>query len=111
MFAADYIAALDGITVIHGGWINHHWMQVVYQLCNGLAGLAYSFIVTSLILFVMSFVPGCQLRVTAEEEKVGIDQCEINQSAYHFNFDTPLREITPNNTIDLSATEGGRIVR
>ena len=32
VFAADYVAALDGVTVIPGGWVNHNWIQVAYQL-------------------------------------------------------------------------------
>ena len=36
-FAADYVAALDGITVIPGGWINGHWVQLGYQLAGSVA--------------------------------------------------------------------------
>src|SRR6266496_2772442 len=32
VFAADYVAALDGVSVIPGGWIEHKWIQVAYQL-------------------------------------------------------------------------------
>jgi ammonium transporter, Amt family len=37
LFAADYVAALDGVTVIPGGWINGHWVQLGYQLAGSTA--------------------------------------------------------------------------
>ena len=30
LFAADYVAALDGVTVIPGGWIQGNWIQLGY---------------------------------------------------------------------------------
>lgn len=27
---SDYIAHLDGYSVIEGGWLNHHWVQLGY---------------------------------------------------------------------------------
>jgi ammonium transporter, Amt family len=37
VFAADYITALDGVTVIPGGWINGHFVQLGYQLAGSTA--------------------------------------------------------------------------
>jgi len=37
LFAADYVAALDGVTVIPGGWINHNYIQLGYQLAGATA--------------------------------------------------------------------------
>jgi ammonium transporter, Amt family len=39
------IAALDK-SVIPGGWIDHHWIQIGYQLANSLSATLYSFAVT-----------------------------------------------------------------
>lgn len=75
--AADYIAALDGFSVIQGGWVNGHWVQLAIQLADSVAGLAYSFVMTSLILLVIGLVgtkvTAMRLRVTDEEEERGID--------------------------------------
>jgi ammonium transporter, Amt family len=84
LFAADYIAALDGITKIDGGWVNHHYIQLAYQLCNCVTGFAYAFLVTLLILLVMNYTPGLSLRVSEEEEMDGIDEVEIGHPAYNF---------------------------
>lgn len=86
LFAADYIAALDGFTVIQGGWVNHHYIQLAYQLCNCVTGFAYAFFVTLFILFVMNWIPGLSLRVSEEEEIEGIDAVEIGHPAYAFGF-------------------------
>ena len=32
LFAADYVAHLDGVSVINGGWIQGNWIQLGYQL-------------------------------------------------------------------------------
>lgn len=37
LFAADYVAGLDGVTVIPGGWVNGHWVQLGYQLAGSTA--------------------------------------------------------------------------
>ncbi|KAI4687515.1 ammonium transporter Amt1 [Alternaria novae-zelandiae] len=87
-FAADYIAHLDGYTVIDGGWLNHHWIQLGYQLADSFTGGAYSFLGTCLILgaldFIGRFIPAFRLRATEEEEAAGIDDIEIGEFAYDY---------------------------
>ncbi|KAH9870662.1 ammonium transporter Amt1 [Plenodomus lingam] len=87
-FAADYIAHLDGATIIDGGWLNHHWIQLGYQLADSFAGGAYSFIGTCIILGVLDFfgkfVPVLRLRASEEEEALGIDDVEIGEFAYDY---------------------------
>jgi ammonium transporter, Amt family len=84
IFAADYIAALDGTTVIPGGWINHNWIQVAHQLTDAITGFSYSFAMTCVILFVMNLTPGLSLRASEEAEIIGIDEAEIGEFAYDF---------------------------
>ncbi|KAK3113712.1 hypothetical protein LTR53_008715 [Teratosphaeriaceae sp. CCFEE 6253] len=97
LFAADYIAHLDGYTVIPGGWLNHHWIQLAIQLCDSVVGMAYSFTVTALILVIMSYagryVPALRLRATKEEEALGIDDVELGEFAYDYVELT--REVKP----------------
>jgi Amt family ammonium transporter len=78
-FAADYIAHLDGVTVINGGWLNHHWIQLGYQLADSFSGGAYSFGGTCIILFVLNLIPGFKLRATEDAEILGIDDSEIGE--------------------------------
>ncbi|KAI0468580.1 ammonium transporter [Xylaria cf. heliscus] len=83
-FAADYIAHLDGTTVIHGGWVNHNWIQLAYQLADSAAGGAYSFGGTCIILFVINLIPGLKIRASEEAEILGIDDAEIGEFAYDY---------------------------
>ncbi|KAL7772007.1 hypothetical protein CFE70_001960 [Pyrenophora teres f. teres 0-1] len=87
-FAADYIAHLDGYTVIPGGFLNRHWMQMVYQLADSFSGGTYSFIGTCIILgildFIGKFIPAFRLRASEEEEAAGIDDVEIGEFAYDY---------------------------
>lgn len=72
-FAADYIAALDGATVIDGGWIQHNWIQLGYNLAGTVSIAAWSFVVTIALLLLMNWIPGLRVRISAEEEDEGYD--------------------------------------
>ena len=78
---SDYIAHLDGFSVIEGGWLNRHWVQMGYQLADSFAGFAYSFSGSCLILFLINLIPGCSLRASEEAEVLGIDEAEIGEFA------------------------------
>lgn len=88
IFATDYIAHLDGVTVIKGGWLNHHWVQLAYQLADACAGMTWSFACTYLILMALKllgkYVPALRLRVDLEQEEQGIDEAEIGEFAYDY---------------------------
>lgn len=84
LFASKTIAALDGSTTIDGGWIEHHYIQLGYQIAGTVAAAAYSFVVTVLILFVIKHIPGLHLRVTPEEEEVGLDSAEHDEYAFDY---------------------------
>ncbi|KAI5926791.1 ammonium permease [Camillea tinctor] len=83
-FAADYIAHLDGVTVIEGGWLNQHWIQLAYQLADSVCGGVYSFGGTCIILFIMNWVPGLKIRASENDEILGIDDAEIGEFAYDY---------------------------
>ncbi|KAJ8123928.1 hypothetical protein ONZ43_g233 [Nemania bipapillata] len=83
-FAADYIAHLDGTSVIKGGWLNQNWIQLAYQLADSAAGGAYSFGGTCIILFVINLIPGLKIRASEEAEILGIDDAEIGEFAYDY---------------------------
>ncbi|KAG0326262.1 hypothetical protein BGZ99_009798 [Dissophora globulifera] len=86
VFAQSWVAALDGVTSIPGGWLDGHWIQVAFQLADSAAGLGWSFTVTFLILFIMNKIPGLNLRVKADNEQRGLDLAELGESAYaHLN--------------------------
>jgi Amt family ammonium transporter len=41
----------DGSTAIPGGWLDHHYIQLAYQLADSVASLAYSFVMTVCSVF------------------------------------------------------------
>jgi len=81
----NYIAHLDGVTNIAGGWLNHHWVQLGYQIADSVAGGLYSFTGTCLILacleFLGNYLPALKLRVSEQDEVMGIDDAEIGEFA------------------------------
>jgi len=80
----NYIAHLDGFSVIAGGWLNQNYVQLGYQLADSVAGFSYSFGMTCIILFIMNFIPGLSLRVTADEEDLGLDDGQLGEFAYDY---------------------------
>jgi ammonium transporter, Amt family len=83
-FAVDWVAHLDNIQVIKGGWLNQNWIQLAYQLADSVCGGAYSFAGTCLILFILNLIPGLQLRASEDAEILGIDDSEIGEFAYDY---------------------------
>ncbi|KAL8283225.1 hypothetical protein RQP46_006003 [Phenoliferia psychrophenolica] len=83
LFADARVVTFDG-TVIAGGWINHHWKQIGYQLAGAVATIGYTFGVTMIILFVMNKIPGLHLRVSTFEEIVGLDESQHGEFAFDF---------------------------
>ncbi|ORY87145.1 ammonium transporter [Protomyces lactucae-debilis] len=84
LFAKKSIAALDGATVISGGWLDSNWIQLGYQLADTVTVFAYSFAVTCAILAIMNYIPGLSLRASEDAERLGMDEAEIGEFAYDY---------------------------
>jgi hypothetical protein len=82
LFAADYIAALDGVSHIRGGWVNGHFVQLGYQLAISVAAFAYSLVVSGALLLLMERVARLSLRTVEIEEMKGVDEVDIGETAY-----------------------------
>jgi ammonium transporter, Amt family len=83
-FADRAVAHLDNVQVINGGWINQNWVQLGYQLADSVVGGTYSFVGTTLILFIINLIPGLRLRANENAEILGIDDAEIGEFAYDY---------------------------
>lgn len=64
--------------------MNHHWIQLAYQLADSICGGCYSFAGTCIICFILNLIPGLQLRTTENAEILGIDDAEIGEFAYDY---------------------------
>uniref|UniRef100_A0A1D1YUX0 Ammonium transporter n=1 Tax=Anthurium amnicola TaxID=1678845 RepID=A0A1D1YUX0_9ARAE len=82
IFAETGVPSLDG-TVLPGGWLSGHWVQIGYQIADSVTGVSYSFVVTYLILFIMDKIPGLSLRADPESEAKGLDETELGELAYY----------------------------
>lgn len=95
LFATDYVAASDGSVVedpsgrIDGGWMNHHWKQLGYQLAGSCSVALWSFVLTSILLLITDRIPKLKLRLSEEEELMGVDLAEIGENVFSEDeFDT-----------------------
>ena len=46
IFAQASVAGFDGFTVIPGGWLDRHYIQLAWHVADSAAGLSYSFVMT-----------------------------------------------------------------
>jgi Amt family ammonium transporter len=81
VFAQKSVAGVDG-TIIEGGWLDGNWMQVPIQALDTVAGMAWSFVVTWILLFIIDHIPGLHIRASPEEEREGLDRAELGVSMY-----------------------------
>ncbi|KIY67790.1 ammonium transporter [Cylindrobasidium torrendii FP15055 ss-10] len=109
LFAQKSIAAFDGFSVVDGGWIDHNWIQLGYQVADSVAGVGYSFAMTTLILWILHYIPFCRLRLSDEESKVvqsiGIDDYYMAEYAYDY---VGLEQEISESADQIGATTGGR---
>lgn len=73
IFATAKISALDGIpTIVHGA-VDGNGVQVGRQLAEICAIFAWSFTCSVIMLMVLKYIPGMQLRVSDDIEEIGLD--------------------------------------
>ncbi|KAF6759403.1 ammonium transporter [Ephemerocybe angulata] len=84
LFAQHSVAGFDGFTDIPGGWLDHNYIQLGYQVADSVAGVGYSFVVTTGILWAMHYIPGLRLRVSEETEILGLDEVDMGEFAYDY---------------------------
>ncbi|KZP14478.1 ammonium transporter [Athelia psychrophila] len=107
IFAQKSVAAFDGVSVIGGGWLDGHFIQLGYQIADSVSGMSYSFVMTTIILWAMHFFPGgyLELRCSEESEIIGIDDAEMGEYAYDYvGLETELAP--PKHTFGEDALEG-----
>jgi Amt family ammonium transporter len=46
--------------------------------------MSYSFVMTTVILWIMHFIPGCRLRCDETTEILGVDDAEMGEFAYDY---------------------------
>lgn len=76
LFATSSISALDGASLASGA-IDGNGVQVGKQLAEICAISGYSFVVSCVLLYILKFIPGMNLRVDEEAEMIGLDRAQF----------------------------------
>ncbi|KAJ3326595.1 hypothetical protein HDU91_004604, partial [Kappamyces sp. JEL0680] len=84
LFASKAIVGLDGLSIPGGAFVDGNWMLLAYNLAGSVTILAYSFVGTTIILFLINYIPGFHFRPNHEEELLGGDHSEMGEVAYEF---------------------------
>ncbi|KAF7798631.1 hypothetical protein EIP86_009853 [Pleurotus ostreatoroseus] len=73
------LVALDGISEVDGGWLNHNWKQLYKQFAYVCATVGYTFVVTAFLAKIFDLIPLLRLRASPEEEALGMDDTQIGE--------------------------------
>ncbi|MCJ1305124.1 hypothetical protein MMC08_007938 [Hypocenomyce scalaris] len=86
LFGANYIIGLDGVNtgIIDGGWINHNYRQFYVQLAYMLAVTCYAFVMSTILAYIINYIPGLHLRASEEAELLGMDDDQLGEFAYDY---------------------------
>jgi ammonium transporter, Amt family len=79
LFADKNLVALDGVTSVSGGWLNHNYKQLYIQFAYVCATVGYTFVVTALLAKLLDVLPAFRLRASPEEEALGMDDTQIGE--------------------------------
>lgn len=77
LFADKDLVALDGVTSVSGGWINHNYKQLYIQFAYICAAVGYTFVVTALLAKTLDMIPFFHLRASPEDEALGMDDTQV----------------------------------
>lgn len=78
IFATAEITALDGIpTIVHGG-VDGHGVQLAIQLAEIASICAWSFTLSIIMLTILKYTPGMNLRVSDDIEEIGLDHDQFD---------------------------------
>ncbi|KAJ7630584.1 ammonium transporter [Roridomyces roridus] len=81
LFATKDVISLDGVnTSVLGGFLDHNWKQLYKQFAYIVAVTSYTFVVTAVLAKGLD-VAGLKLRITPEEERLGMDEVEVGEFA------------------------------
>jgi ammonium transporter, Amt family len=84
LVAAPESAAINGVTGVSAGlFYGGGWDQLGRQAIGAFAVLFYSFIVTTILAYILKFTLG--LRLDEEDEANGIDEAEHAETGYDFS--------------------------
>lgn len=87
LLAAPESVAINGVTGVSKGlFCGGGWDQLEKQAVGAFSVLAYSFIVTTILAFILKFTIG--IRLNPEAEASGIDEAEHAESGYDFAVPT-----------------------
>lgn len=78
IFTETWIGELNNNVVV-GGVIEGNWYQLLYQIIGGVTVSVWSFVMTIVILCIMKYLLKIELRLSEDDERLGIDYVELGE--------------------------------
>lgn len=84
-FASGSIIGLDGVNSgAIGGFVDHHYVLIGWQIAAIVAGSAYAFVMSAIIAKIIDLIPGLKLRASEEAELLGMDDDQHGEFSYDY---------------------------
>lgn len=84
-FASKDIIGLDGVNSgAIGGFLDHRFNLIGWQIVAIVTGSAYAFVMSAVIAKIIDFVPGLKLRASEEAELLGMDDDQHGEFSYDY---------------------------
>ncbi|KAK6519750.1 hypothetical protein TWF506_000049 [Arthrobotrys conoides] len=85
-FATENVVGLDGINLGVGpqGWIDGDFARMYKQIAYIFACLAYTFVVSTALAYIINIIPGLHLRASDHAELMGMDDDQLGEFAYDY---------------------------
>ncbi|GAA5995954.1 ammonium transporter [Rhodotorula paludigena] len=83
LFADERVTSFDPAAA-GAGWINHNYIALGYNLAGAVTIMAYAFVMTLVLCYIINFIPGLKFRVDEDAEIVGLDEAECGELAYDY---------------------------
>lgn len=84
-FATKHVIGLDGVnTGSLGGFLDHEYATIGWQIAAVVAASAYAFVMSAAIAKIIDFVPGLKLRASEEAELLGMDDDQHGEFSYDY---------------------------
>ncbi|GAA5822384.1 hypothetical protein JCM3770_002374 [Rhodotorula araucariae] len=83
LFADDRVTSFDGVSS-GAGWLNHNYIALGYNLAGAVTIMAYTFVMTLVLCYIINWIPGLEMRASEDAEIMGMDEAECGEFAYDY---------------------------
>ncbi len=83
IFASRQWGEIDGEKIMMSGLVDGEFV-IGWQLASCVICFAWSFVITSIILYIIKYIPGINLQLFANDMEAGMDMVEMGETTFDY---------------------------